>query len=59
MKELLLLPVFIILLLIYTIVPVVLIYDKLEEKYKLDPIWLFPIVSFWIIVNCISLYFII
>ena len=59
MKELLLLPVAIILLLLYAVVPAVLIYDRLEKKYKLDPIWLFPISGSWIIINCISLYFII
>ena len=58
MKDLLLLPVIIMLLLFYILAPSLIIYDKIEDKYDLDPLWLYLICGIWICLNSTALYFI-
>jgi hypothetical protein len=58
MKELLLLPVIIVLLLFYILAPTFIIYDKIKDIYDLDPLWLYFICVIWICLNSTSLYFI-
>jgi hypothetical protein len=58
-KELILIPVAIILLIAYTVIPVCITYDKLDKHYNVDPMIIFLIAALWICVNCIIVYLIV
>jgi len=43
----------IIITILYIFIPIVTIYNILEKKFNTDPIYLWIIAAFWIVINCI------
>lgn len=56
-KELLLVPVIVVLSIAYIIVPTYFIYEYLYKKYEINAIHLYTISGIWVSLSCLLAYF--